>query len=259
MEFLGPRFGDKVLFSLLFMSLYFRIGQNEDPKSVASVAALFFFITAKCGFGAAAFVPALTLERRLYYRELADGCYAPITYYLSKFFEEAFIALFTSLVFTIVVFFGCDLRGSFGLFFLSYYLTTLVGVILAYAFSAFFSSLSAANAWLPTYVTLNLYFSGFVILTDKIPRGWQWATWTSFMRYSWGAQMINNFSDSAPGRALVYFDDAGNGQTVLEFYGMDDGPIMDSSGACLALLASILVFFCVLGVLALVYIRHDKR
>ena len=140
-EFIGPRFGDKVMFSLLFMSLYWRIGQQVDPRSVQSVASLFFFITAKCGFGAASFVPALTLERRLYYRELADGCYAPITYYFAKFIEEAFIALFTSLVFTVVVYFGCDLSGNFGIFFVAYYLTTLVGVILAYAFSAYFSSL----------------------------------------------------------------------------------------------------------------------
>ena len=126
-------------------------------------------------------------------------------------------------------------------------------------FSVIFSHRSAANAWLPTYVTLNLYFSGFVILTEKVPPGWQWATWTSFMRYSWGAMMVNNFQDSAPGQAAVYFDADGNAQTVLEFYGMDEGPIMDSEGASLALLTVILVFFSVLGVLALVYIRHDKR
>ena len=141
MEFIGPRFGDKAIFSLLFMSLYFRMGKQVDPKSVASIASLFFFIVAKCSFGAASFVPTLALERQLYYRELNDGAYLPATYYTSKFVEEAFIALFTSTVFTTVVFFGCDLCGSFGMFFVAYYLTTLVGVILAYFFASFFSSM----------------------------------------------------------------------------------------------------------------------
>lgn len=118
---------------------------------------------------------------------------------------------------------------------------------------------SAANAWLPTYVTVNLYFSGFVILTDKIPAGWQWFAWTSFMRYSWGAMMVNNFEDSEPGRLAVFFDSEGNAQAVLEFYGMADGSVMSSTGACLGLLSAVLAFFTVLGVLALVYIRHDKR
>ena len=73
--------------------------------------------------------------------------------------------------------------------------------------------------------------------------------------------MVNNFADSAPGRAAVFFDADGNAQTVLEFYGMaqEGNVVMNSAGASLALLTTILVFFSILGVLALVYIRHDKR
>jgi len=40
---------------------------------------------------------------------------------------------------------------------------------------------------------------------------------------------------------------------------MVDDPILSNVGACLGLLATILVFFTVLGVLSLAYIRHDKR
>jgi ABC-type multidrug transport system ATPase subunit len=140
-EFLGTRFGDKLVFALLILSLYYGIGEETDPQSVASTTTLLFFISALCGYGAAAFVPALNLERKLFYRELADGCYHPATYYLSKFIEEAFIALFTSGVFSVIVFFGLKLTGNFGIFFVSYYLTTLIGVILAYAVAAAVPSL----------------------------------------------------------------------------------------------------------------------
>ena len=54
--------------------------------------------------GAAAFAPSLTLDRPLFYRELADGCYTPVTYYLAKFIEEAVLASFTSLLFGVIVF-----------------------------------------------------------------------------------------------------------------------------------------------------------
>jgi ABC-type multidrug transport system fused ATPase/permease subunit len=140
-EFLGTRFGDKIIYAILILSLYFGMGEDPDPQSVASIASLLFFICALCGFGAAAFVPTLTLERKLFYRELADGCYAPYTYYLSKFVEEAVIAVLTSALFSAVVFPGLKLTGNFGIFFVTYYLTTLIGVILAYFFSAAVPSL----------------------------------------------------------------------------------------------------------------------
>ena len=117
----------------------------------------------------------------------------------------------------------------------------------------------AANALLPTYVTICLYFGGLFINFEKIPKGWKWFSWTSFLRYSWGAMMVDNYRDSATGKVAVFFDSDGNPQTVLEFYGMDEGPIMNSVGACLGLLTTLLAFFTVIGVWAVVYIRHEKR
>ena len=140
-EFMGTRFGDKTIFALLILSLYFGIGEETDPQSISSVSSLLFFIAAICGFGAAAFVPTLNLERKLFYRELADGCYRPTTYYFSKFIEEAIVAFFSSNVFSLIVFFGLKLTGNYGIFMATYYLTTLIGIILAYAVSAAVPSL----------------------------------------------------------------------------------------------------------------------
>lgn len=112
---------------------------------------------------------------------------------------------------------------------------------------------------MPTYVTICLYFGGLFIVFDKIPKGWEWFSYTSFMRYSWTAFMLDNYGDSATSQVAVFFDANGNPQTVLEFYGMTQGPIMDSIPACLGLLTALLGVFTVLGVLALVYIRHEKR
>lgn len=117
----------------------------------------------------------------------------------------------------------------------------------------------AANALLPTYVTVCLYFGGLFIVFDKIPKGWEWFSYTSFIRYSWAAFMLDNYRDSETSRVAVFFDAEGNAQTTLEFYGMTEGPIMDNIGACLGLLTLLLVVFTTLGVLALLYIRHDKR
>ena len=117
----------------------------------------------------------------------------------------------------------------------------------------------AANALLPLYVTVCLYFGGLFIVFDKIPPGWEWFSWTSFMRYSWTAFMVDNYANTGLANVPVFFDSNGNPQTVLEFYGMTEGPIMNNVGACLGLLCALLVVFAVLGVLALRYIRHEKR
>ena len=140
-SYLGPRFGDKTLFGLLILSLYYGIGKDLDTRSIANTASFLFFLVCLCGFGAAAFVPTLNLERKLFYRELDDGCYAPTTYYASKFIQEAILALFSSGLFCVITFFGLDLTGNFGIFFVTYYLTTLIGIILAYAMASIVPSL----------------------------------------------------------------------------------------------------------------------
>jgi ATP-binding cassette subfamily G (WHITE) protein 2 len=257
-EFLGTRFGDKIVFSILILSLYWGIGDNTDAQSIQSTAALLYFVAAICGYGAAAFVPSLTLERSLYYRELSDGCYAPATYYMAKFIEEGVLATITSLIFCLVVYFGCALQGNFFLLFVSYYLTTMMGIILAYAVAAISPTMEAANAILPTFVTIWMFFGGLFIVFDKIPRGWYWFSWTSFLRYSWGAMMLNQFEGEENGSLPVFYGENGEAQNILEFYGLE-GDVMGSIGACLGLLSGLIGFFSLIGVVGLKFIRHDKR
>lgn len=87
-------------------------------------------------------------------------CYSPLVYYLSKFIEEAFLCIFTSSLFSCIVFFGVQLQGSFWTFFAVYYLTTMNGITLAYAVAAVAPNMDAANALLPTLVTMWMYFGG---------------------------------------------------------------------------------------------------
>lgn len=256
-EFLGPRIGDKVMFGLLILSLYWKIGEKNDAQSIASTSALLYFISALCGYGAAAFVPSLTLDRPLFYRELADGFYRPLVYYASKFVEEAVLATLTSLLFSVTIFWGCGLQGSFWVFAVCYYLTTMTGIVLAYLIAALVPTMDAANALLPTYVTCCMYFGGLFLLFDRIPGPWVWFSWTSFLRYSWGAQMLNNYQGQTIGETLAFFDDAGQGITVLEFYGLR-GSIMGSIGACVGMLAVCTFVFALLGALTISYVRWSR-
>jgi hypothetical protein len=109
-------------------------------------------------------------------------------------------------------------------------------------------------------VTICLFFGGYFIPFSKIPVGWVWYSWTSFMRYAFGAFMIDNYRDTTVGEMPIFVDAIdGTPKTVLEFYGLENGPIMNSLGACIAFLTGLLIFFATMGILALVFIRHEKR
>lgn len=115
-SFVFPRLLDKVLFALLIMSLFWNIGNHSDPQSLQSTAAMLYFVVAVCGFGAAAVVPSLTLERPLFIRERNDGCFNPTTYWFFKLIQEAILAVLTSIIFSNILFWATGLSGSFWLF-----------------------------------------------------------------------------------------------------------------------------------------------
>lgn len=258
-EFLGPRFGDKIFMSVLCLSLYWGIGDKTDAKSINSTAALLFFFTALCGYGAAAYVPSLTMERALFYRERADGCYWSITYYLHKFIEESVLCTLTATIFSVIVFFSLHLQGNFFVFVLAYYLTAMTGICLAYAVAAIAPNMEAANALLPTYVTTCMYFGGLFLCYDKIPPGWYWYSFTSFLRWAWGMIMLNHFSNSEVGAQKIFYDaDKNEMITVLEFYGMDTG-IMSHMWGCCGILALLVVIFASCGAAALTFVSHVRR
>eukprot|EP00965_Chrysotila_dentata_P131794 4357633-Pleurochrysis_carterae.AAC.1 len=91
-----------------------------------------------------------------------------------------------------------------------------------------------------------MYFGGLFLLFDKIPDAWFWFSWTSFLRYSWGAMMNNQFGDSVPGEQQVFRDGSGQLLSVNEFYGIE-GDIMGSVWACLGFLVLLCLVFATCG------------
>ncbi|KAF6250828.1 P-loop containing nucleoside triphosphate hydrolase protein [Scenedesmus sp. NREL 46B-D3] len=210
--FLGARIGDKVLMGLLMMTLYLGIGDDFNPGNYINMAAVLFMWITMPAFGAAAYVPSLVLERNLYARERNDGLYRVFTYLAAKMFDELAINLVVSLPVVAVCFYGIRLQGSFVLFWLVYYVTLCVGIVLAYFVAALAPSMDVANAALPVYVTTLLFFGGFLFTFSTMPPWWKWYSFINPLRYSWTAVMLNQFEAIDP----VWL----GGQTVLEYYGV---------------------------------------
>lgn len=120
-------------------------------------------------FGASSYVPAITLERKLFIRERNDGCYLVITYLIYKLVEELLLAVVSSIGIAAFVWGGIGLQGNFGFFWVQYILTLSIGITLAYFVGSLAPTIDVANAALPAYVVTLLFFAGFLIPRTKIP------------------------------------------------------------------------------------------
>ncbi len=68
----------------IMVTLFVHKGRQEDLAGAQMTAAALFMWVAAPNFGAAAFLPTIMLERPLFYREVNDGMYSQLTYYLHK-------------------------------------------------------------------------------------------------------------------------------------------------------------------------------
>ena len=246
-EYLGPRLGEKVFLSFLIFTLYWGIGDDRDPANVVNVSSALFMWTTLPAFGAAAYVPQIVMERRLFMRERADGLYGPTTYLTFKMLDEMLLLLPVTLALGAIVFYAMDLAGSFALFWLVYYFTLGNGVVLAYLVSAISPNMEAANAILPTYVVTLLFFAGWLIRREDIPAYWSWYYYVDLMRYSFGALMINQWEDGDP--------DWAGGETLLEAYDLEG----EDKWAYLGVLLVFFFAFFAMALGAITYVDHSRR
>eukprot|EP01024_Parvocaulis_polyphysoides_P058991 TRINITY_DN6370_c0_g1_i6.p1 TRINITY_DN6370_c0_g1~~TRINITY_DN6370_c0_g1_i6.p1 ORF type:complete len:630 (+),score=106.23 TRINITY_DN6370_c0_g1_i6:31-1920(+) len=259
-EFLGPRLGDKVIVAFILFTLYWGVGDDYgegDVDNVVNIAAILFMWNALPAFGAAAYVPAIALERSLYVRERSDGLYRSITYLVYKMTEELTVGLIASLLFALVVFFVVDLQGSFFIFWVVYFVSLSVGIMLAYFVASVSPNMDVANAALPAYGVTLIFFSGFLITFRDIPDYWIWWSYLDFLRYANSALMANQFKDNDP--IFINRTIEGTGEvelyTVTEYYDSKDLSI----GVNLAIESCFFVFFGVCAWLTLTYKRYALR
>ncbi len=129
--FLGPRLGDKFIFSLLFFTIYWAKGANLTAGNVVNVAGMLLMWVILPAFGAASYIPAIVLERPLFVRERNDGLYRVITYLCAKTIEELGIAIIASVIFSNIVFWPVKFHGQYVIFWLSYLVTLATGIMVS--------------------------------------------------------------------------------------------------------------------------------
>lgn len=192
---MGSRIADKILFCFIIATLYLGIGDEFRDDNVYNLSALLFMWCTLPAFGAASYVPSLTLERALFYRERNDGLYRVITYLVAKILEEMILASVVSVVLAAIVWVVTDLTVDFWVFWVVYLGTLFNGIALAFIIASVSPTIDFANAALPAYTVTLLFFAGLLIRREDMPRWWKWYSSIDYLSYSWGALMINTFSN----------------------------------------------------------------
>ena len=221
-NFIIPRIGEKILFAVVILTLYWNIGSPMDPDAATDTAstlakpiqittALFMWATLPV-FGSVAVIPSIFNERVLFNREKEAGYYNSGSYLFAKVFEEALINLVSSGVLAVAVWFALALSGQFPLFWMVYFVTSLVGVTMSYLGATIAPNIEYAIIAVSGLNIVLLFFVGLLIRLDDIPSYWSWLVDINHLHYAWGACVKNQFTQ----------DDTFLGVSVLEYFSLDN-------------------------------------
>eukprot|EP00889_Picochlorum_renovo_P008115 jgi/Picre1/35145/NNA_002607.t1 len=192
--FYGSHAAPWLIQTLIMFSTFWFVADNVSPSSVTNVTGIIFFWCVTPAFGAAAYIPSIMLARPLYFRERNDGLYRSVTFLMYLLLEEFFIAVPVTLIINVIMWFGMKLAGNFVLWWISFFITYIAGITVSYAICSVSPSIDVANAAVPIFGVICLFFSGYLIRADSIGWWWRWMLYLTPTYYGFGAQMNNFFS-----------------------------------------------------------------
>lgn len=267
--FVSARVLDKAIAAGIILSLFANMGRQGNIASYNNVVSALFMWSAQPSFSAAAYLPTLMLERPLYYRELADGLYSPLTYYLIKWVQELILMGPSTLLFSLMIFFAVGMSGNFFIFWLAFLLCQITAVSTAFMFAILLPNLELANGAVPSFGFTLLFFVGYLIPINQIPPWWIWYSYfPCYLRYPFITMMVNEFSGEAYtiNNNTILFEQpdgtpVGLNLTVsvdvylTQYYGVNG----QSIAVNLVALACFGAFFAVAGYVLIRLVRWDRR
>ncbi|KAI8469318.1 MAG: ABC-2 type transporter-domain-containing protein [Monoraphidium minutum] len=221
--YLAARLWDKTAAGLMVTWLFWGAGGALGQDSVLTPAAALFVWCTAAAFGAAALVPSLMREHRLFQRERRDALYRPATYLAARALDEAAIGAVGSLAASAAVFWGIRLRGAFAAFWLAHFAAQCAGGTAAHLAAALAPSAGAAGMALSTYLGSLALACGFLVRFQDMPAAWRWYSRANPLAYSFTALMQNQFGSAEPPFP--------GGQALLQRFGIDGPPMWSNVGA----------------------------
>lgn len=221
-NFVIPRVFEKAIFAVIILTLYWGVGkpleadasyEEELARPIQINSALFMWGILPA-FGSISAIPSIFHERHLFSCEKKSGYYNSGAYLFAKVFEEALLAFFSSAVLACAVWFALSLAGSWVLFWLVYFITVVVGVVLSYGCASIAPNPEYAIIMSAGINVILLFFVGLLIRWQDIPSYWKWMVYVNYLHYAWAALTKNQFT---PQDTILPFN-----IPILEYFHLDN-------------------------------------
>jgi len=196
--FLASRIGLYIVAALLINSLYATSKENgATPQGLIIVIAVIFITVFITGIITIIYIPGLIIDKPIFIRESNDGCYRTLSYASANFLIEAVAVAISSICYTCVLYWaiaGMNPNvGAFFFFMFAHFVFSLTAMAVTLAIAAPLPSIEVSAGAVAVYALLNVALMGFL---SQVPLWWGWAAFISYMRWGFGAFMINQFKDT---------------------------------------------------------------
>lgn len=226
-----------VVIGLVFASFFY--STNLDFEGIAATTSILFLSVSTPTFMASSFVADLTLERLVYTREFNDGYYRASSYVIAKVASNLPALALSALLYACVVYPSVGLRfgsGGDGFFFfaLANFVNLVVAMLSGFAVTSLLPGEVAPLVLLPSWATIHVLASGFLIPRGALPRLWRWLYTCSYEQHLWAALMINQFA----GQSYAQYCRGGTTIAALSRLLPSTAPPVDQQGLAFASAAS---------------------
>lgn len=194
---------------------------------------------------------AVTFENRLiFYKESAANTYDAIPYFISSFFINIITAFINILVFTTIIYNMAGFYPSFDrfmFFFGCLYLSSITGLFMCHFVANISPDSQTSLTILPIFMSCSLLLAGYIVLIPDFPIYIRlWAPYLTFIHWSFQALVLNEFSN--------------NNNLPLGYYYIDNFDFnYPNKNICLIILIGYLLFYMILCIASLKYIRFENR
>jgi len=195
--FIASRIGLWLVSGLLIDSLY-ASGNWRTPQGLIIVIAVLFITVFITGLITVIYIPGLIIDKPVFIRESNDGCYRTISYVCANYLIEAIAVACSSICYTCVLYWAIGGMnpsvGAFFFFMFTHFVYSLTAIVITLSIAAPLPSIEVSSGAVAVYALLNVAIMGFL---SEVPVWWGWACFISYMRWGFGAFMINQF-ESGP-------------------------------------------------------------
>ena len=145
-------------------------------------------------------------DRLLFTRERAGGYYRTSAYFLSGFFVELPLLFLLVTGYSLISYWMIGLEPTAGHFFF-FFGTVQFIVLIMFSITQVISSVAkSVNVALALYFIVLVYsllLGGFIVSPSELPDALQWALYTSYFYYGYGALVINEYESKSYGPDLL--------------------------------------------------------